>query len=355
MMIAPETRENGHKNIPISVAEVRGTNRAREKGVAPPPLEYLRRFDSPAQIAAEREGALRGVFLRSRLNEVRYLNKFMEMVNSRLRKGGYMAFHLETAERRKQRILGKYPGGLNWIIYAFDYLFCRVCPKLPYIKKLYFGLTGGRNRVISETEVYGRLYSCGFRLLEARMIEGQLLVMARKTGEPDFNMHPTYGPFIRLRRYGRNNRVIKVLKLRTMHPYSEYLQEYFFEHNGLQSGGKFKDDPRVTTLGHYFRRYWIDELPMLYNLLRGDVKIVGVRPLSEQYFHLYPEAFRVFRQRFKPGLVPPYCVDLPQTLEEIVESERRYLEAYQRNPLRTDIRYFFLACRNILMNKVRSS
>src|SRR5690625_6535201 len=79
---------------------------------------------------------------------------------------------------------------------------------------------------------------------------------------------------------------------------------------------------------------------MFINYFRGDLKLVGVRPLSTHYFELYPRELQDLRIQVKPGLVPPYYADLPSGLEEIQESEKRYLEAYLEHPWRTDIRYF---------------
>jgi len=94
---------------------------------------------------------------------------------------------------------------------------------------------------------------------------------------------------------------------------------------------------------------------MLVNLFRGDLKLVGVRPLSEHYFSLYCKELQEKRILYKPGLIPPYYADLPETLEEIQESELRYLEAFDRRPLRTQWRYFWKAVCNILFKKVRSA
>ncbi len=102
------------------------------------------------------------------------------------------------------------------------------------------------------------------------------------------------------------------------------------------------------------RMFWIDELPMVLNLLKGDLKLVGVRPISNHYFELYDEDLRKKRIRYKPGLVPPFYVDMPKTLEEIQASERRYLESYDKHPLRTDWVYFWKAMANILLRKARS-
>jgi lipopolysaccharide/colanic/teichoic acid biosynthesis glycosyltransferase len=124
-------------------------------------------------------------------------------------------------------------------------------------------------------------------------------------------------------------------------------------HN-LKEGGKFDFDFRVSTQGKIMRKLWIDELPMLFNWLQGDLKIVGVRPISEHYFNLYNEELQKKRTKYKPGLVPPFYADLPKTLKEIQESEMRYLEAYEKKPFRTDWKYFWRAIHNIVIKRARS-
>ncbi|MBM3421581.1 MAG: sugar transferase, partial [Bacteroidetes bacterium] len=98
-----------------------------------------------------------------------------------------------------------------------------------------------------------------------------------------------------------------------------------------------------------------DELPMLINLFKGDMKIVGVRPLSRHYFELYTHEMQERRVRYKPGLLPPFYADMPVTLDEIQESEKRYLDSYDRSPILTDIRYFFRSIWNIVCRHARSN
>ncbi|MBL0340951.1 MAG: sugar transferase [Bacteroidetes bacterium] len=158
-----------------------------------------------------------------------------------------------------------------------------------------------------------------------------------------------------MRRFGYLGKVINVYKFRTMYPFSEYLQQYIYEKNKLQEGGKFKDDFRISTLGRFMRKYWLDELPMIMNLLKGDLKLVGVRPLSKQYLSLYSEELQQKRLQFKPGLIPPFYADLPKTLDEIMASENRYLDQYSKHPIRTDIKYFFASFKQIIFKKARSN
>ena len=102
------------------------------------------------------------------------------------------------------------------------------------------------------------------------------------------------------------------------------------------------------------RKFWIDELPMLYNLLKRDLKIVGVRPLSKAMFNLYNKKTQEKRIKTKPGLVPPFYVDLPNSFEEHMKSEERYIDSYLKHPFRTDVKYFFKAINNIVVKKARS-
>lgn len=290
----------------------------------------------------------------ARMNDVRFINKFFETANAKLSEGGLFVCRAETLEQYKVRMMNKYPLGINYIVYAADFIVKRVMPILGITQGLFFTLTKGKNRVLSLAELLGRLYSCGFAVLSETQIEGLTVVVAQKKREPYFDTDPTYGPLIRLVRVGKGGQLIKVYKFRTMHPYSEYLQEYVYQKHNLQDGGKFKDDFRVSTVGRIMRKLWIDEWPMFVNLFKGEMKLVGVRPLSRHYFGLYTPEMQARRIGYKPGLVPPFYVDNPRTLDEIMDSERRYFDLYDKHPFRTDVSYFFRSVYNIVFKKLRS-
>lgn len=290
-----------------------------------------------------------------RINDIRYLNKYFESINTKLPNGGMLVGYLETKNQRKRRILRKYPLIINYIIYTIDFIIKRIFPKFTFTKKIYFFLTRGQNRVFSKAEAFGRLYSCGFEIVDEKEADGHLYFISVKVKNPLYPERPTYGPFIQLPRVGRGGKIIKVYKLRTMHPYSEFLQDYMFKRGGLQEGGKFKADFRVSMVGRFFRMFWLDELPMIINLLLGELKIVGVRPLSKHYFGLYTKEMQERRIKYKPGLVPPFYVDYPKTLDEIMASEKKYLDAYDKHPFTTDIKYLFKALTNIAFKKYRSA
>jgi len=308
------------------------------------------RFNIDAQIQPSFECILNI----KRVNDFRYINKYFESVNTKLPVGGLFIDHFESKNMRKKRLLNKFPPGLNYIYYTLDFIIKRILPKFTLTKKIYFILTRGENRVLSKAECFGRLYSCGFEILDEKLIDKCLYFVAIKVKEPLFPKNPSYGPMVALERIGKGGKAIKVYKMRTMHPFAEYLQDYVYEKAGLQEGGKFKDEFRVTTLGRIMRSFWLDELPMLINLLKGDLKLFGVRPLSRQYFKLYTMELQKLRIKTKPGLIPPFYVDYPKTLEEIMASELRYLSAYMKHPFRTDWVYFWKALFNIIFRKYRS-
>jgi lipopolysaccharide/colanic/teichoic acid biosynthesis glycosyltransferase len=228
-------------------------------------------------------------------------------------------------------------------------------PKLRLTRGIYLLLSGGRNMVMSRAEVLGRLSRAGFRITQESFIGDTLCIEAVKKAEPVQSHNHNYGLLIALRRIGKDGKQFKVYKLRTMHPYSEYIQDYIYSLHDLKEGGKFQHDFRITSWGRFCRKIWLDELPMIINFFKGDMKIVGVRPLSKQYFNLYTPEMQERRTRYRPGLLPPFYADMPTNLDEIQESERRYLDAYDRSPFTTDIRYFFKSVFNIIFRHARSN
>lgn len=287
-----------------------------------------------------------------RVNDILHLNRFLETVNRKLPVAGLFVGCVEALEQVREKKSG--PAWWRRLRRFADFVGRRVCSKLRLTRRLYFALTKGRNRVFSKAEVLGRLVRSGFEIVGCQVLHETLYFTARKVGAPARDAHPDYGLLLRLRRIGRGGRPVRVYKVRTMYAYSEYLQAYVYAQNRLQRNGKFQDDFRITAWGRSLRKVWIDELPMLLNWLKGDVKLVGIRPLSPHYLSLYPEDLVARRLRHKPGLVPPFYADLPEGFEAILRSEERYLAAYEAHPWRTDLQYLFRALHNIVIRRVRS-
>ena len=201
-------------------------------------------------------------------NNFRYVNKFHENVNNVLITGGIYCSCAETLKQRKVRKENKYYFLFKHIMLFIDFIYKRVLPKLPFIKKIYFMLTRGHNRVMTKIELIGRLISCGFEIIEIIEIDGLSYIFSKKIREPYFDMYPSYGPIFKMKRVGLQGKIISVYKFRTMSPYSEYTQKQVIADNKLDLGGKVKDDYRITFYGKFLRRYWIDEFPMIINWIK---------------------------------------------------------------------------------------
>jgi hypothetical protein len=290
-----------------------------------------------------------------KINDIKNLDDFMDAVNRKLELKGYFFCCVETKDQRKKRLLKKFPPVINYFYYSCDFIIKRVLPKLKFTRGVYLFLTRGENAVLSRAEVLGRLSRAGFRIKQESFIGNKLGIEARKICDPLPRNDNIYGPLIALPRVGKEGKMIKVYKLRTMHPYSEYIQDYVYKLHDLQDGGKFKNDFRITSWGAICRKIWLDELPMLINYFRGDMKLFGVRPLSKHYFELYKKEVQERRIRYKPGLIPPFYADMPADLEAIQASELKYLNSFDKHPFLTDFRYFWKSFWNILFRKVRSN
>ncbi len=291
-----------------------------------------------------------------RVNDIRGINEFFISMHDKLPYDGIFVGCYRSKSSYKKDFLNRYPIGINYVLYSLNYIVKRILPKVSYSRELYFWLTGGKKRILSKAEVLGRLYCCGFEVIDEFKNDLLNYFIARKVKEPNRQEVRTYGPIIKLNRVGKNGKFFKVYKFRTMHPFSEYLQAYIYEKNSLQEGGKFNRDIRVTSVGGFMRRYWLDELPMIWNLLKGDMKLVGVRPISKHYFSLYSNELQDKRTKVKPGLLPPFYADMPKTLDEIQASELKYLDACEKHgSFITDIKYLWLILVNILFKKARSN
>ena len=291
-----------------------------------------------------------------KLNNIREINKMLALINDKITDNGLIVLCYRTKSTTKQYIFRKYSKFTAFLIYNVYFLLHRVIPHFFLTKRLYYDITEGRHRILSKTEVLGRLNYCGFEIMKQAKVDDLNFVFARRVKDAEPLTNRYYGLLIKLRRCGKDGKMFNVYKFRTMHPYAEFLQQFVYQQNSLAEGGKFKKDIRVTTFGRIMRKYWIDELPMLLNLLKRDMKLVGVRPLSEHYFSLYDKELQEMRVKHKPGLLPPFYADLPKTLDEIQASEMNYLSQCEKNgQFVTDLKYFFLILKNIFFGKARSA
>ena len=304
----------------------------------------------------ENADSLKSVVCLQRVNDIRYINKFFEKVNEKMIEGGMFAGCLETfAARRNRKAINNVPV-VRDIYFSIEFLFKRILPKLSWTKKYYFDITKGNDRLLSKAEGLGRLVSCGFQIIDFRHIDGLLYFVVKKVKEPVFDESPSYGPLYKMPRLGKNGKIIKVYKFRTMHPYSEYLQDFIVKANGYAHTGKPANDFRIPKWGKFFRRFWLDELPQLINLVKGEVKLVGIRPVSPRYFQDIPKEMQKLRLTQKPGCIPPYVsLNRDGNVMSVLQAEKEYLEEKIRNPYFTDLKFFFSAIFNIVFRHKRSA
>jgi lipopolysaccharide/colanic/teichoic acid biosynthesis glycosyltransferase len=291
----------------------------------------------------------------NRVNYTQQPNKLFRAVNTLLPDSGIYIGKAETYYDRKLAIYKRFGRRLGLMLWLLDFVINRVIPRIHYLEEIYYAITKGQFHCISKSEIMGRLVYCGFEIIDFKIINGLSYFVAMKVKEPEESKNPSFYPIVKLSRIGKEGKMIGVYKFRTMHPYSEFLQDYLIRMNGYNDKGKPADDYRVTRWGSYMRKLWIDELPQLYNVLKGEMKLVGLRPLSQVRFNEFPDDLKVQRVKYKPGCFPPYvALNMPDDKMNI-EAERIYIRDLKKHPYTTDIRYFLKAVYNILTNKIRSS
>ena len=289
----------------------------------------------------------------SPLNDYVEINGFLRKVRDRLKPGGMLVGRTETMETRKMQILRHRSRAIYAIIFLYDFVIRRALPGL--FGSIGFGRRIGiaRHRLMSKCEALGRLRFCGYEILSVRESAGHLCFVTRAGAVPS-NGDPSEGILIKIRKQGLHDRPFFCYKLRTMHPYANYLHDYVLNNLEIDNNGKVIGDYRVPFWGKVFRKLWLDEIPQVLNILRGELTFVGVRHLSKEFLELYPEAWRKERVNLRPGFVPPYYADCPKTFEGIIESEKRYSRLRKQHPLTTDVYYFVRVMINFLTMRART-
>lgn len=146
-------------------------------------------------------------------------------------------------------------------------------------------------------------------------------------------------------RIGHYGRPFKILKFRTMYENSEQSTPMLTQDN----------DPRITPIGRWLRRYRLDELPQLWNILRGDMSVVGPRPEREYFIKEIVEVapYYCLIYKMRPGLTSwgPIKVGYTDTTEKMVE-RLGYDIAYMENmSLRHDLKILFYTISVIINGK----
>lgn len=144
--------------------------------------------------------------------------------------------------------------------------------------------------------------------------------------------------FFAQERVGRNGRTFKLYKLRTMYPDAEERKKELMDQNKMK-GLMFKmdNDPRIIPIGHFLRKTSLDEFPQFWNVLRGDMSLVGTRPPTVDEYKQY-ETQHKKRLAIKPGITGLWQVSGRSNIvdfEEVVALDAKYITDWS---LREDLK-----------------
>lgn len=163
----------------------------------------------------------------------------------------------------------------------------------------------------------------------------------------------TPGPvFFTQTRVGYNGRRFKIYKLRTMTTDAEYRKQELLALNEMEGAYMFKirEDPRVTRVGAFLRKTSIDEIPQFFNVLMGEMSLVGTRPPTVDEVGLY-ERSHWKRLRIKPGITGLWQISGRNEItsfDDIVELDTQYIEKWS---ILSDIRIILYTVAAVLKGK----
>lgn len=150
------------------------------------------------------------------------------------------------------------------------------------------------------------------------------------------------GPvFFRQERVGRNGIIFRIFKFRTMCINAEA--------KGRQI--TVGEDPRITASGRFLRKYKLDELPQLFNVLTGDMSLVGPRPEVPRYVALYPEDVRTVVLSVPPGITDYASIeykDENEILGKATDPDKAYIEEVM--PVKLDYCQRYVASRTLIVD-----
>ncbi len=135
--------------------------------------------------------------------------------------------------------------------------------------------------------------------------------------------------FFTQKRVGKNGRIFKMYKYRSMYMDAEAHKEELMAQNEMKGFMfKLKDDPRITKVGKFIRRTSIDELPQFFNILKGDMSLVGTRPPTIDEFEKY-QSYHKKRLSITPGLTGMWQISGRNEIsnfEDVVKLDIEYID-----------------------------
>lgn len=152
---------------------------------------------------------------------------------------------------------------------------------------------------------------------------------------------PGASPIYAQERIGKNGCKFKFYKFRTMVPDAELMLESLLEKNEMQGPAfKIKHDPRITRFGRFIRKTSIDEIPQLWNVIKGDMSLVGPRPPLPREVSMYTE-YQLQRLSVTPGLTCYWQIQPKRnslSFDEWLELDLKYISECS---FKTDLKILF--------------
>lgn len=160
------------------------------------------------------------------------------------------------------------------------------------------------------------------------------------------------GPAIyKQKRVGKNGRLFTTYKFRTMVNGAEHLEQFLSPEmvNAYQANRKLQNDPRITGFGLFLRKTSLDELPQVFNILKGEMSIVGPRPMMPEEIEMYGKNFRYYITT-RPGLTGLWQIRCRSrtTMRDRARLDYQY---YKNQSLRVDVWIVLKTIRVVLSKK----
>jgi exopolysaccharide biosynthesis polyprenyl glycosylphosphotransferase len=191
---------------------------------------------------------------------------------------------------------------------------------LPLIS---IGVPGLASTMVAAKRMLDVLGSAALLLIFSPVLIATAIAIKVESKGPVFFLQP---------RAGRGNKSFNLIKFRSMYVDAEQRKADLDAMNESDDGVMFKirEDPRITRVGRFIRRFSIDELPQLFNVLKGEMSLVGPRPLIFSETAALEERWHLRRLELRPGMTGPWQVygrsDSP--FQEMVRFDYQYVAGW---------------------------
>ena len=158
--------------------------------------------------------------------------------------------------------------------------------------------------------------------------------------------------------FGKGGKPFKLIKIKTMVCGADQIRESFSNNYLL----KIDNDPRILPFRGWMRKYWIDEIPQFLNVIRGQIGLVGIRPMPVNIVGRVPNEHKkrlmdLIEKSFKyrPGLCGiAYSKPNLKSFEDYLDVHENYFNKKDICPIAADITYFLKIWHNVIFKGVRS-